>query len=101
MSEGVGPSEEALAKDVAAHIVDTVGVCIGADKVFWPEIWRGQITVALDAFAARAVAAERERCLRIIREEFAQQLAAAAKAKGPVVHDFFASLTAVIRRGER
>ena len=70
-------------------------------NVLWPETWRRQIATALDAFAARAVAVERERCLRIIREEFAEEFAAIAKAKGSVVRDFFASLALVIRRGER
>ena len=92
-TEPSAPSEEASAKDVAAHIVDTVGVCIGADKVFWPEIWRGQITVALDAFAARAVAAERERCLRIIREEL-------AAARVGSVRGSIASIAHAIHRGE-
>ena len=49
---------------------------------------------ALDAFAARAVAAERERCLRIIREEI-------AAARVGSVRGSIASIADAIWRGER
>lgn len=41
-----------------------------------------ELALALDAFAARAVAAERERCLRIIREEVDAAKRAAAIRRG-------------------
>lgn len=71
------PSAEALA----------VAICVKG----WGDY---ALAAALDAFAARAVAAERERCLRIIREEL-------AAARVGSVRGSIASIADAIWRGER